>query len=187
MNLQIHYRRNFKMPPKSDEQKIAEWAQSKFNKLDKYFKDDTLSTLFLCSEKGDKYRAEGSITTNSSTLIFRAESVHADPLVAIDNVVKSITRQIAKNKTRLSKSLRDGSLSSPIPVEDTGTETEEAEEREFKIVRNKRFDIKPMSPEEAILQMNLLGHEFFLFQEATTLKTNLVYKRRAGDYGLIVV
>lgn len=187
MKLSTHYRRNFKMPPKSSEDIIQEWAQNKFNKLDKYFRDDTASTLFLCSEKGDKYRAEGSITTDSESLTFRAESVHSDVLVAIDNVVKAITRQIARHKTRLAKSLRDGSLTAPIPIEETGTETETVEESEFHIVRHKRIDIKPMSPEEAILQMNLLNHEFFLFQEAQTLRCNLVYKRKSGDYGLIVV
>ena len=100
---------------------------------------------------------------------------------ALDRSIYSIERQIRKNKTRLSKKLRSGAFDNGIF--DTGEDYEE--DTEFNI-RTKSFYFKPMSPEEAIMQMNLIGHEFFVFRDAESEEVCVVYKRRDGDYGLIV-
>ena len=102
---------------------------------------------------------------------------------ALDDVIAALGRQIRKNKTRLEKRLRDGAIEREIkpfqiPSDDAG-------EEEFKVVRNKKFYIAPMSVEEAILQMNLLGHTFFLFRDDGSGEVNVVYKRNDGKYGVL--
>ncbi|MDR1101772.1 MAG: ribosome-associated translation inhibitor RaiA [Clostridiales bacterium] len=177
MNLTILAKQRFKV---TDE--VKKWAENKFSKLDKFFKEDAVARICLLKEKNDKIR--GEVTINSAGMLYRAETTHEDPLVAIDNLERTITRQLARHKTRLEKSLRDSTLA-VATIDDTVEPIRE--EREFKIVRNKHFDVKPMSPEEAILQMNLLEHNFFLFKEAKSMRYALVYKRNAGDYGLIEI
>ena len=112
-------------------------------------------------------------------MIYRAEETDRDEFAAIDNVVDVIERQIRKNKTRLEKKLRETAFTAPAEIDDAEEETE------FKIVKTKKYAVKPMSPDEAILQMNLLGHEFFLFKNSNTDENNIVYKRHDGNYGLI--
>ena len=103
----------------------------------------------------------------------------------MDSGVAAIERQIRRNKTRLEKKLREGALEAEqIPAYVSAAEEEEKDE--FKIVRSKRFSIKPMSPEEAILQMNLLDHTFFMFKNAQTGVVNVVYKRDEGNYAVLV-
>jgi putative sigma-54 modulation protein len=101
---------------------------------------------------------------------------------AIDAAVGYIERQILKNKTRLSKRLR----SEAFPTAAAPDDFEINEEKEFNIVRTKRFSVKPMSAEEAILQMNLLGHSFFVFRDSDNESLSIVYQRKNGGYGLIV-
>jgi len=104
--------------------------------------------------------------------------------VSIDTAVDTLERQLRKHKTRIEKKLKkeyfEAARLKEIPYEE-----EVAEELEFKIVKTKRFEIKPMSPEEAILQMNLIGHQFFVFENAESGSSNIVYKRKDGNYGLI--
>ena len=95
---------------------------------------------------------------------------------ALDLAIEAIERQIRKNKTRLEKRLRD-TVIKEFPEESIDDEP---------IIRTKEFELRPMTPEEAILQMNLIGHTFFLYSDSTTGETNVVYKRRDGDYGVIV-
>ena len=101
---------------------------------------------------------------------------------AVDAAVNYIERQILKNKTRLAKRLRSESFPAPVPADDF----EVAEEKEFNIVRTKRFAVKPMSTEEAILQMNLLNHDFFVYRNSEDDSLCIVYQRKNGGYGLIV-
>ena len=111
-------------------------------------------------------------------MIFRAEVRDADMYAAIDRTVDVLERQIRKQKTRLEKRLREGAFEEfDAPMD--------YEEEEFKIVKTKKYENKPMSVEEAILQMNLLGHEFYIFNNAETLDKEVVYKRKDGNYGLI--
>ena len=124
------------------------------------------------------------ITIRGGGTLLRAqtEAPDGDMRGAVDAAVGYIERQILKNKTRLAKRLRSEGFPPPMPEDDF----EVQEEKEFNIVRTKRFSVKPMSPEEAILQMNLLGHSFFAFRdEDADGAFALVYRRYDGDYGLI--
>ena len=150
----------------------------KLAKLDKYFGDDAEATVTLSSKRNLKSL---EITITAYGTIFRSETDDDTFRNALDRSIYSIERQIRKNKTRLSKKLRSGAFDEGIF--DTGEEYEE--DKEFNI-RTKSFYFKPMSVEEAIMQMNLLGHEFFVFRDAETEDVCVVYKRRDGDYGLIV-
>src|SRR5690606_18943713 len=104
-----------------------------------------------------------------------------DMYASIDKSVDVLERQIRKNKTRLAKKLHEDAFE----PENFKVKEEIPEEEEFNVVRSKRFAIKPMDVEEAILQMNLLGHQFFVFSNADTNEVNVVYKRKDGNYGLI--
>lgn len=150
----------------------------KLSKLDKYFGDDAEATVTLSSKRNLKSL---EITITAYGTIFRSETDDDTFRNALDRSIYSIERQIRKNKTRLSKKLRSGAFDEGIF--DTGEDYEE--DKEFNI-RTKSFYFKPMSVEEAIMQMNLLDHEFFVFRDAETEDVCVVYKRRDGDYGLIV-
>jgi ribosomal subunit interface protein len=150
----------------------------KLGRLEKFFKPTTVVNVTLSVEKN---RQNVEVTIPFNGVILRAEETHQDMYTSIDKVVDVIERQIRRNKTRLSKSLRDGAFE-----EDNFLISDDiSEETEFNIVRTKRFAFKPMSVEEAILQMNLLGHEFYVFTNADDMSVNVVYKRKNGDYGLI--
>lgn len=160
---------------------LRAYAMKKIGKLDKLFKTEADAYVTFSIERG-RYLAE--ITIRDNGMFYRASELTNDMYASVDSGVAAIERQIRRNKTRLEKRLREGALeheATPAyaPAED------EAEE-EFKIVRSKRFSIKPMSPEEAILQMNLLGHEFFVFRNMDADEAiSVVYKRHHGGYGLI--
>ncbi len=158
---------------------LRSYAVKKIGKLDKLFKNEAEAFVTFSIERG-RFLAE--ITIHSNGLFYRASELTNDMYASIDSGVAAIERQIRRNKTRLEKRLREGAVvPAPAfaPAEDEGDE-------EFKIVRSKRFSIKPMSPEEAILQMNLLGHEFFVFRNMDEDEAfSVVYKRRQGGYGLI--
>ena len=151
--------------------------EKKLQKFDKFFGEDTEAFVTCKVRKGDKII---EITINYGTTLFRAEEESDTFMTALDRAVESLERQIRKNKTRLEKKVKSGAF--VIEAED---DDEYVEEPEFKI-RVKSFPFKPMSPEEAILQMNLLGHTFFAFTDAETSDVCVVYKRKEGDYGLIV-
>ena len=158
-----------------------EMIDEKLSKLDKYFGDEGSATVTL-SHKRNLSTLE--ITIKASNTLFRSE-VDADSFRdALDKSIDNIERQIRKNKTRLRKKLREGVISDDaIAVASVGG-ADEAEDNDI-IIRTKRFEYTPMSPEEAIMQMNLLGHTFFVFNDSVTEKTCVVYKRKDGDYGLL--
>lgn len=152
----------------------------KLSKFDKFFKDDAVAHIAL-SKKRNKEILE--LTISSGGILYRSEEENSTFQNALDNAVESIERQIRKNKTRLGKKLREGAF-----VRDASAIAalpEEAEEDEFKI-RVKEFTLKPMTSEEAILQMNLLGHTFFMFNNIETDEICVVYKRKDGNYGMII-
>ena len=151
--------------------------EEKLAKLDKYFNDECTATVTLSSKRSRKCL---EVTIVASGTIFRSEVEDETFRNALDQAVYAIERQIRKNKTRLSRRLRQGAFD--MGFSDTGEDFEE--EVEFRI-RRKSFSIKPMSVEEAIMQMNLIGHEFFVFKDETTDEIQVVYKRNDGDYGLI--
>ena len=158
---------------------IKAYAEKKIGKLDRYFHEDADAIVTFGVEKDHRCVAE--ITIRSGSTLFRAQedSRDGDMRGAIDTACATIDRQIRKNKTRLSKRLRQEALVSDIPAE-----FDVSEEKEFDIVRTKRVSVKPMSTEEAIMQMNLLGHDFFVFRSMEDVVC-IVYARKNGGYGLI--
>lgn len=154
---------------------LKELVEKKLVKLDKYFKDDAEAFVSVSIEKTGE-RLE--LTVTSGSMLFRAEECEETFNNSLDKAIDTIERQIRKNKTRLEKRLRDGILN------EMEEEEEEEYEDEFEI-REKTFVMKPMTVEEAILQMNLIGHEFFMFENAQTGTCSVVYKRKNGGYGLI--
>lgn len=158
---------------------IKEYAEKKISKLDRYFREDADALVTFSVEKD--HRCVVEITLVSGGTLFRAqeESRDGDMRGAIDAACSTIDRQIRKNKTRLSKRLRQDALVSNIPAE-----FDVSEETDFQVVRTKHIAVKPMSAEEAILQMNLLGHDFFVYRNTDNV-VSIVYRRKNGGYGLL--
>ena len=161
---------------------VKEYAEKKISKLDRYFKNEAEAQVTFSVEKNNRCVVE--VTIRGGNTLFRAQEEHADGNMraAIDAAEDYIDRQIRKNKTRLEKRLRQGAFD---PNALTAPAVEE--EPEFKIVREKHFSVKPMTPEEAILQMNLLDHSFFMFRRESDDHLCIVYHRNKGNYGLIEV
>ena len=162
-------------------QDLRDLIEKKLAKFDKFFPGDAEAAVKL-SRVRDVERVE--VTIQSGTTLFRSEDESSTFMNALDCCLYAIERQIRKNKTRLSKRLRDN-IKIPDYDPGDGAAPDEPEEGAFTI-RTKTFDIKPMTPEEAILQMNLLEHQFFVFNDVDTGVTCVVYKRKDGGYGLIV-
>ena len=162
---------------------IKEYAEKKISKLSRYFRDEDPSAAVTFSVEKD-YLCTVEITIRDGSTLLRAQTQAPDGDMrgAIDSAVGYIERQILKNKTRLSKRLRSEAFAPAAAPDDF----EINEEKEFNIVRTKRFSVKPMSAEEAILQMNLLGHSFFVFRDSDNESLSIVYQRKNGGYGLIV-
>ena len=164
---------------------IHAYAEKKVGKLDRFFKEDATASITFSVEKERLNRVE--ITIRSSGTIFRVSESTSDMHASIDAAVTTLERQIRKNKTRLERRLRQGAFERAMDEgEISSFAPEEPEEGEYRIVRSKTFPIKPMTREEAILQMNLLGHSFFAFKdEESGGAFAVVYRRYDGDYGLI--
>ena len=161
----------------SDE--IKDYAERKVGKIDRFFRGDAEAFITFSSERG-RYKAEVTIENNG--MFYRVSELTSDMHASIDSACASIEGQIRKNKTRLEKRLREGALDRDVA--DTFIPVDE--EKEFNIIRTKHFPIKPMTTEEAILQMNLLGHEFFAFKNHDEGNAfSIVYRRKNGGYGLI--
>ena len=154
-----------------------EMIAKKIDKLGKFFDEDVSADIVVSTQK-DKIIVE--VTIRTVDMIYRAEERNDDVYNATDEIVESIMRQIRKNKTRLAKKLREG-----VHKEYDFTSYDDVDDAEIKIVKTKTHHIKPMSPEEAVLQMNLLNHSFFVFLNAKTNTTDIVYRRKDGNYGLI--
>ena len=160
---------------------LRAYAEKKIGKIDRLFKTESEAFVTFSTERG-RFLAEVTIKNNG--MFYRVSELTSDMYASIDSAVAGIERQIRKNKTRLEKRLRDGALEREVKPSTVAT-GDEAEE-EFKVVRNKKFYIAPMSVEEAILQMNLLEHEFFVFKNTDDGDAfSVVYRRRNGGYGLI--
>lgn len=150
----------------------------KLGKLDKFFKPETICSVTL-SEQRDQKRIEVTIPVKGS--VIRAEEASPDFYQTIDLVEDVLERQIHKYRRKLIDRQQNVQTFS----EDFLNEADDESEPEIRIVRTKQFDLKPMTPEEACLQMELLGHDFFVFQNGESGKVNVVYKRKGGTYGLI--
>ena len=162
---------------------IHRYAEKKVGKLERFFKEDATAAVTFSIER-DRNRVE--VTIRSGGTIFRASESTSDMHASIDAAVATLERQIRKNKTRLEKRLRQGAFERSLDAEVTTFAPEEPEEGEYTIVRSKKFPLKPMTREEAILQMNLLDHSFFAFRdEENDGKFAVVYRRNDGGYGII--
>lgn len=149
----------------------------KIGKLERYFTPDTEVHVTFCVEKE---RQKIEITIPMKGNIVRAEQVSNDMYVSIDLVEEIIERQLRKYKNKIVDQQQSvAGLSKEFVDEDLG------EEEEIKIIRSKRFAMKPMDPEEACIQMELIGHDFYVFNNANTDEVNVVYKRKGNTYGLI--
>lgn len=163
---------------------IHKYAEKKVGKLDRFFKADATATITFSVEKERNNKVE--ITVRSSGTIFRVSESTSDMRASIDAAVTTLERQIRKNKTRLEKRLRQGAFERALDAEVSSFAPDEPEEGEYRIVRSKTFPLKPMTRDEAILQMNLLEHNFFAFRdEEADGAFAVVYRRNDGDYGLI--
>ena len=156
---------------------LREMVESKLAVLDKYFGDEVTAYVTFRYRKNIEMI---EITIPIGNTIFRSEEGAETFRSALDLAVDTLERQIRKNKTRLARRLRAPAFEIPL-----GEADDDEEEGEFRI-RTKTYPIRPMSVEEAILQMNLLEHQFFVFTDAETEQTSVVYKRADGDYGLII-
>ena len=163
---------------------IHNYAEKKVGKLDRYFKEDATAAITFSIEK-DRNQVE--VTIRSSGTIFRVSESSSDMRASIDAAVASLERQFRKNKSRLERRLRQGAFERTIDEAEVASFVPDGpEEGEYRIVRTKTFPIKPMTQEEAILQMNLLGHSFFVFRnEDADGSFAVVYRRNDGDYGII--
>ena len=156
---------------------FKELCEKKLSKFNKIFSEDATASVVVTLYKN---RQTVEVTINDNGVICRAEDTQDEMNDALDKVVDIIARQMRKNKTRLSRRLRDNTadFTAILPDEDI------SDEEEFDI-RYKTIPSKPISVEEAILQMNMLNHDFFVFINAETNETNVVYKRKGDTYGLL--
>ncbi|PWL51297.1 MAG: ribosome-associated translation inhibitor RaiA [Clostridiales bacterium] len=149
-------------------------AEKKLAKLDRFFNEDAVAEVKFSEVRG---QTVVEVTVRSAHMYFRAEERSGDEYAAVDNAVEAIVRQIRKNKTRLEKRLRDGAFERSVG---------EAAAPEQEMVRRKRFELKPMTEEEATLQMELLNHQFYLFKNSdANNRICVVYGRENGGYGII--
>lgn len=154
---------------------LREHVEKRLGRLDKFFEADTEAQVTLTVER-DRHVVEVTIPLNG--YILRGEEETGDMYSSIDLVVDVLEKQIEKYKTKLAKKLRSANFKAAAA-------DEEDQYEKPKILRTKHFSIKPMDVEEAIMQMNLLGHSFFVFSNAETEQINVVYRRKDGNYGLI--
>ena len=153
-------------------------VEEKIGKLERYFTPDTEAKVTMSVEK-DRQKIEVTIPVKGT--IIRSEQVSNDMYVSIDLVEEIIERQLKKYKNKIVDSKREGGSNFMQEF----LEKEFEEDDEIKIVRSKKFDVKPMYPEDACIQMELLGHSFYVFCNAETDQVNVVYKRKGNTYGLI--
>ena len=155
---------------------MKDYVKEKLSKLDKYLVDQKVKANVLV--KVHNYLQKVEVTIPLKTLILRAEEEQQDFYAAVDLVINKLERQIRKNKAKLQK--RDKMKSKEFNIDDI-IPIEEDE----KIVKHKKIDVKPMSGEEAILQMELLGHDFYVYKDSDTNNVCVLYKRKDGGYGII--
>ena len=159
---------------------LKNYVEEKLKKLDKFFEnsEDFTATVVI---KNHEPLQKVEVTIPIKRMILRAEESNKDPFAAIDLIIDKLERQIRKNKTRMSKKATKDKMAGFI----TDFETKEEDKDKSKIVKRKSVELKPMSEEEAILQMNLIDHAFFIFRDSKSGDIEVVYKRQDGNYGLL--
>ena len=155
---------------------FKERVEKKLSKFDRIFGEEAEANVTVTMEKN---RQTVEVTIRHGGMVYRAESTDLEMNDALDQVVDALGRQLRKNKTRLEKRIKSSGF------EDFQVEAPVEEETEFRVVRSKHFPVKPLDMEEAILEMNLVGHQFYMFRNVETGEINVVYRRKDGDYGLL--
>ncbi|OUM88788.1 MAG: ribosomal subunit interface protein [Bacillus thermozeamaize] len=162
---------------------LQEYAEKKLSRLEKYFDDIPDDQMAQVTMRIVRNQHVVEVTVPVPNLLLRAEVRHQDMYAAIDLAADKLERQVRKYKTRVNRKARQVAAVPSTALFSRGEE--EQESQPYEIVRTKRFNLKPMDVEEAILQMDLLGHDFFVFSNAETGQVSVVYKRDDGKYGLI--
>ncbi|MBD8498268.1 MULTISPECIES: ribosome hibernation-promoting factor, HPF/YfiA family [Paenibacillus] len=167
---------------------LREYVEKKLSRLERYFEAPTSDLNVTLSVTRDLHGVE--VTIPMPGLLLRAEDRSKDMYASVDAVVDKLERQIRKHKTKVNRKFRqrhDGGLKQLFTDGDAAHSAVQVQEQEdeLELVRTKRFTLKPMDVEEAILQMNMIGHNFFVFSNADTKEVNVVYRRNDGRYGLI--
>ena len=157
-------------------------AQKKLSRFDRIFDEDAEANVVVTVEKN---RQTVEVTIRQPGMICRAEATEPEMNDALDRVVSALGRQIRKNKTRLEKRVHSGAIDQYVVDYPEQEEAGLPEDGAYEVVRRKHFYVKPMAVEEAILQMNLLGHQFFMFRSEETGEISVVYRRKDGAYGLL--
>ncbi len=155
---------------------FRDYAEQKMKKIQRIFGDEADVKITVTVEK--EWQTVET-TVKKDGVLYRAECSADRMEDALDKTIDDLVRKLRKNKTRIEKKLRDVAPEIPEPI------SEEGEEVEIKIVKSKHFPIKPMDAEEAVLQMNLIGHQFFMFRNMDSGEINVVYRRKDGNYGLL--
>lgn len=154
---------------------LRDYVEKKVGRLERQFDTAVAATATLSVER-DRHTVEVTMPLNG--MVLRGEETTGDMYSAVDLVVDKLERQVAKYKTRLSRRLRSGDDRLAVEQIDPG-------EKEPRVVRTKRFNLKPMTIDEAVLQLGLIGHDFFIFTNADSDRINVLYRRKDGNYGLI--
>lgn len=162
---------------------LRSYVEDKVAKIEKYFHEDQELNAKVNLKVYREKTAKVEVTIPLGSITLRAEDISQDMYGSIDLVVDKIERQIRRNKTKIEKKNRQKVATSQIFTEELVEQTEE----EVKVVRTKQVDAKPMDIEEAILQLELLGHDFFIYIDAKDQTTNVLYKREDGNLGLLEV
>lgn len=150
--------------------------EKKLAKLDRFFEDEATAHVTVENQGG---RETVEVTIRTGNMVFRSEKTTSDRLDSLDSVVDALFRQIVKNKSKLERRLRKTAFEPGYDHDYIGTESS------YEIVKTKKFTVRPMDVEEAILQMNLIGHSFFMFRDSEIDEICVVYKRNDGNYGLL--
>ncbi len=156
-------------------------VEKKLVKFEKLFSDDAVANVVVTLEKN---RQTVEITIRDNGMVYRVESTMPEMNDALDKVTDMLMRQIRKNKTKLAKKIKSGSIDDFV-MQTAPEEPDETEDDEYKVVRKKQVLIKPISIDKAILEMNMVNHSFFMFINAETDEVNVVYKRADGGYGVL--
>ena len=156
---------------------LKDYVEKRVKKVTKYFENIGEITAVLAVEKG-RHIVEVTVPVNG--ILLRGEEATADMYTSVDLVIEKLEKQIEKHKTKLTRKFRSGGFKDEL-VPAMAADAED----ELRVVKTKRFAVKPMSTEEAVMQMNLINHDFYVFMNADTEQVNVVYRRKDGNYGLI--
>ena len=167
-------------------QAIRDYVEKRISKLEKYFEKDLKNTAHVNLKVYSDKQAKVEVTIPLPYLTLRAEEMSNDLYASVDLVTDKLERQIRKYKTKVNRKSREkGFKNLEFAPTQEQTDTDSDNESKFQVVRTKQLALKPMDNEEAILQMDMLGHDFFIYEDAETSGINIVYRRNDGRYGLI--